>query len=64
MAIVKLFIDPKHPPSLSVEQRERLAALALMPDTAIDYSDDAASASSEMKWARPGLPPAAPEASG
>ncbi|HUN00806.1 MAG TPA: BrnA antitoxin family protein [Halothiobacillus sp.] len=36
---VKLTLDLNDPPPLTDEQKDRLAALAAMPDEAIDYSD-------------------------
>jgi uncharacterized protein (DUF4415 family) len=36
---VKLTLDPKNPPSLTDEQKVRLAALAALPDDQIDTSD-------------------------
>jgi uncharacterized protein (DUF4415 family) len=39
--IVKLTLDPNNPPKLTDEQKERLAAVAAMPDDQIDYSDAA-----------------------
>lgn len=36
---MKLTLDLKNPPVVTEEQRERLAALALMPDDQIDTSD-------------------------
>lgn len=36
---VKLTLDLKNPPVVTEEQRERLAALAAMPDDQIDTSD-------------------------
>jgi uncharacterized protein (DUF4415 family) len=37
--IVKQTLDPKNPPFLSVKQKARLDAVALIPDEQIDYSD-------------------------
>ena len=36
---VKLTLDPKNPPSLTEEQKVRLAALDALPDDQIDTSD-------------------------
>ena len=36
---VKLTLDPKNLPPLTEQQRAELAAVAAMPDEAIDYSD-------------------------
>ena len=36
---VKLTLDPKNPPLLTLEQQARLAALAAIPDDEIDTSD-------------------------
>jgi len=36
---VKLTLDPNNPPPLTDEQRARLAAIAVMSDEQIDYSD-------------------------
>ena len=37
--IVKRIIDPKKPPAVTVEQKARLDALALLTDDQIDFSD-------------------------
>lgn len=37
--IVRVSLDPHNPPSMTEEQRTRMAALAKMPDSEIDYSD-------------------------
>lgn len=51
--IVKFELDPKSPPALTATQRERLAALAVQPDSEIDYSDIPKQATA-VKWSRPG----------
>lgn len=51
--MVRYKIDLKHPPALTVAQKKRLAALAAMPDSAIDYSDNPPAPKS-AKWTRPG----------
>ena len=50
---VKFKLDPKNTPQLTVEQRERLAALAAMPDSDIDYSD-IHQQTGAVQWTRPG----------
>jgi len=37
--IVKLTLDLKNPPHLTTEQKDRMDAVAAMPDSQIDYSD-------------------------
>ena len=37
--IVKFKLDPKSPPRATAAQKRRLAAVAAMPDSKIDYSD-------------------------
>ena len=55
---VKFKLDPKKPIPLSAAQRKRLAAVAAMPDTQINYSDIPRQ-SGPVKWTRPGelVPP-------
>ena len=36
---VKFKLDPKNPPRATAAQKKRLAAVAAMPDSKIDYSD-------------------------
>ena len=50
---VKFKLDPKHPSPLSGQQRKRLAAVAKMPDSDIDYSDIPRK-TGMVKWTRPG----------
>lgn len=50
---VKFKVDPKHPPKLTAEQRERLARAAAMPDAEIDYSDIPPQ-KGVVQWTRPG----------
>ena len=50
---VKFSIDPLNPTPPTTEQRERLNAIAAMPDTEIDYSDIPPSVSTAV-WTRPG----------
>jgi uncharacterized protein (DUF4415 family) len=50
---VKLKLDPKNPPALTAEQRDRLEAIAAMPDAEIDYSDIALQTTA-VSWTRPG----------
>jgi uncharacterized protein (DUF4415 family) len=50
---VKFELDPKNPPALTAAQRKRLAALAAMPDSDIDYSD-IPKQTAAVKWSRPG----------
>ena len=49
---VKFKLDPKKPVQSSATQRKRLAAVAAMPDAAIDYSDIPRQ-SSAAQWTRP-----------
>lgn len=49
----KLTLDPKKPKALTVAQRKRLAALAAMPDSQIDYSDIPRTRR-KVQWSRPG----------
>jgi uncharacterized protein (DUF4415 family) len=50
---VKFKLDPKNPRLPSAAQRKRLAAVAAMPDAAIDYSDIPRQ-SGAVQWTRPG----------
>lgn len=50
---IKLKIDPSHPPIATAAQRQRLKALADLPDARIDLSDDPESPSGTL-WTRPG----------
>ena len=50
---VKFKLDPKNPKTPSPAQRKRLAAVAAMPDAAIDYSDIPRQ-SGVVQWTRPG----------
>jgi uncharacterized protein (DUF4415 family) len=50
---VKFKLDIKSPPKLTARQRKRLAVLAAMPDSRIDYSD-IAKQTAMVKWDRPG----------
>jgi uncharacterized protein (DUF4415 family) len=50
---VKFKLDPKNPTQLTAKQRERLAAVAAMPDAEIDYSD-IPQQSANVEWTRPG----------
>jgi len=50
---VKFKLDPKHPPKLTVEQRDRLARVAAMPDSEIDYNDIPPQKGA-VQWTRPG----------
>ena len=50
---VKFKLDPKNPPPLTTEQRERLKAVATMPDAEIDYSD-MPKQTGTVQWTRPG----------
>ncbi len=52
-AIVRYTLDPKNPPKVTAARRRRLAALAAMPDSAIDYSDIPPSGQ-RTGWTRPG----------
>jgi uncharacterized protein (DUF4415 family) len=51
--IVKFKLDPKNPKPVSAAQRKRMAALAAMPDAAIDYSDIPRQRGT-VQWTRPG----------
>ncbi len=46
--LVKYEFDPANPPALTEKQQAELAALAALPDEAIDYSD--LPAMSEQDW--------------
>ena len=50
---VKFKLDLKNPPQLTAEQRKRLAAVAIMPDSDINYSD-IPKQTSPVRWTRPG----------
>ncbi len=49
---VKFKLDPKHPAPPTAAQRKRLAAVAAMPDSDIDYSDISRQTRS-VQWTRP-----------
>ena len=51
--IVKFKLDTKNPKPASAAQRKRLAAVAAMPDSAIDYSDIPRQRG-PVAWTRPG----------
>jgi uncharacterized protein (DUF4415 family) len=51
--IVKFKLDIKNPTPPSAAQRKRLAAVAAMPDTEIDYSD-IPKLGGTVQWTRPG----------
>jgi uncharacterized protein (DUF4415 family) len=48
-------LDPDNPPKLSDEAKARLARLAAMPDSEIDFSDIPPSPA-DAEWTRPGIP--------
>jgi uncharacterized protein (DUF4415 family) len=50
---VKFKLDVKNPSKLTATQRRRLAKLAAMPDSKIDYSD-IPKQTGDVKWTRPG----------
>ena len=50
---VKSKLNTKSPPKITAAQRKRLADLAAMPDSKIDYSDIPKQIG-EVKWTRPG----------
>jgi uncharacterized protein (DUF4415 family) len=50
---VKFKLDVKNPPKLTATQRKRLANLAAMPDSKIDYSD-IPKPTGDVNWTRPG----------
>ena len=51
--IVKYRLDAKKPKPLTAAQRKRLAKVAAMPDSAIDYSD-IPQQFRRVQWTRPG----------
>jgi len=51
--IVKFKLDSKNPKPLSAAQRKRLAAVAAMPDSEIDYTDMPRQRGI-VQWTRPG----------
>jgi hypothetical protein len=50
---VKFKLDPKNPKLATAAQLKRLAVVAAMPDSAIDYSDIPKQLSNVL-WTRPG----------
>jgi uncharacterized protein (DUF4415 family) len=50
---VKFKLDVKNPSKMTATQRKRLANLAAMPDSKIDYSD-IPKQTADVKWNRPG----------
>lgn len=50
---VKFKLDPNKPAQLTAKQRERLAAVAAMPDAEIDYCDIPRQ-TGKVQWSRPG----------
>lgn len=50
---VKYKLDPKKPSAVTGKQRKRLAAIAKLPDSEIDYSDIPRQTGT-VKWSRPG----------
>lgn len=50
---VKFKLDPNNPPSLTIQQRNRLKAIEAMPDAQIDYSD-VPRQTEPVQWTRPG----------
>jgi uncharacterized protein (DUF4415 family) len=50
---VKFKLDFKNPSKVTAAQRKRLANLAAMPDSKIDYSD-IPKQTADVKWTRPG----------
>jgi uncharacterized protein (DUF4415 family) len=50
---VKFKLDPNNPEQLTAKQRERLAAVAAIPDAEIDYSDIPRQ-TGKVQWTRPG----------
>ena len=50
---VKFKLDLKNPPPLTAAQRKRLAAVAALPDSKIDYSDILRQ-TGKVTWTRPG----------
>jgi hypothetical protein len=53
--MVKFKLDVKNPSKLTAAQRKRLADLAAMPDSKIDYSD-IPKQTGIVKWTRPRNP--------
>jgi uncharacterized protein (DUF4415 family) len=51
--ISKFRLDTENPPPVTAAQRRRLAAIAALPDSKIDYSDIPKSGA-HVKWSRPG----------
>jgi uncharacterized protein (DUF4415 family) len=51
---VKFKLDPKKPTPATGKQRKRLAAIASMPDSEIDYTD-IPRRTGTVKWSRPGV---------
>ena len=51
---VKYQLDPSKPPPVTAQQKQRLAAIAAMPDAAIDYSDIPRQTEA-VSWTRPGM---------
>lgn len=51
---VKYRLDPSHPPAVTDEQKQRLEAIAAIPDTSIDYSDIPRQ-TAPVQWTRPGM---------
>ncbi len=50
---VKFKLDIKNPPKLTATQRKRLATLAAIPNSKIDYSDIPRQ-SGDVNWTHPG----------
>jgi uncharacterized protein (DUF4415 family) len=50
---VKFKLDVKNPSKITTTQRKRLANLAALPDSRIDYSD-IPKQTADVKWTRPG----------
>jgi uncharacterized protein (DUF4415 family) len=50
---VKFKLDIENPSKMTTAQRRRLAKLAAMPDSKIDYSD-IPKQTGDLKWTRPG----------
>ncbi|MDP9007458.1 MAG: BrnA antitoxin family protein [Pseudomonadota bacterium] len=50
---VKFKLDAKNPPKLTARQRKRLATLATIPDSKIDYSDIPRQ-TGDVSWTHPG----------
>ena len=50
---IKFKLDVKNPSKMTATQRKRLANLAAMPDSKIDYSD-IPKQTADVKWTRPG----------